>query len=621
MAVSRLSAVLGSLGLGMLLAGAALSWLLGTAEISAQLSVAVGVGLLVAAAVKERTLVQETLQSRSFSYGGGSSLIVLLAGMLAVLAFVVADKYDRSVDLTSDSRHSLSQRTLSVLGGLSEPVKLVAFYEDDSAEQASFHTMARRFQEHAGQLELQMVDPLREPVLAKKYEITSEYGAVILEAGERQRRLSGLPLEKELAEALLLLFSDVEHRVCWSMGHGEASPDDTQAPDGFGGIVTRLEGLNYTVTKSHVLTEGIDKKCELLLILRPLLDWLPYEMESLAAYLAQGGQVFAALEPGMAPGFSRSMSRYGLLVGEDVIVDVNPKNRLMGVDDSSFVVLTHDDVLAHPITRDLSAALVLGIARSVTPGEVPEGLQATRILETSEDAWAETQMADFPNVAPDEGELRGSVSVMVAVSVDDPSAIAVAEVAGGVDRSQDIRVRLMEWFGAQFSREVDSLNDSLRFREDLGAGDRDIEAVIGAMEELFGKQLLEDAPLESFQTIGDVAEALTGDAVDTLALEGSEGLGVPLDFAPVPGGRLVVIGDADFAGNRLMEFGNNQDLFLNTVAWLAKEERQIGERPQEGDKLALTGFGEGLICLVSIVFVPGGAVFMALLLMARRRYL
>jgi hypothetical protein len=621
MAVSRAAAALASLGLGMLLAGGALSWLLGSSDVNAQVSLTLGLLLVVVAGVKERAFVQETLQSRSFSYGSGSSLIVLLAGMLAVLAFVVAEKYDRSVDLTSDSRHSLSQQTISILGGLTEPVKLVAFYEADSAEQAAFHTMARRFQEHSSQLELQMVDPLREPLLAKKYEITSEYGAVILEAGERQRRLAGLPLEKQLAEALLLLFSDVEHQVCWSMGHGEPSPDDTQAPDGFGGIVTRLEGLNYTVTKSHVLTEGIDKKCELLLVVRPLLDWLPYEMEALAAYLAAGGQVFAALEPGMAPGFSASMRRYGLVVGEDVIVDVNPKNRLMGVDDSSFVVLTHDDVLAHPITQDLSAALVLGIARSVTPEAVPEGMKATRILETSEDAWAETAMENFPNVAPDEGELSGSVSVMVAVTVEDPSAISVAEVAGEVDRSQDIRRRLMEWFGAQFNREVDSLNDSLRFREDLGAGDRDIEAAIEAVEELFGKQLLADASLDSFQTIGDVAKALTGDAADSIAFEGNEELGVPADFAPAAGGRLVVIGDADFAGNRLMEFGNNQDLFLNTVAWLAKEERQIGERPTEGDKLALTGFGEGLICLVSVVFVPGGAVFMAVLLMARRRYL
>jgi acyl carrier protein len=385
--------------------------------------------------------------------------------------------------------------------------------------------------------------------------------------------------------------------------------------------VTRLETLNYTVSKSHVLTEGIEEACELLIIARPLIDWLPYELEALAAYLAQGGQVFAALEPGMAPAFARSMGRYGLKVGDDVIVDVNPKNRLMGVDDSSFVVLTHDDVLAHPITQDLNGALVLGIARSITPHEVPRGLTATRILETSEDAWAETRIEDFPDVEPDGDELVGSVSVMVAVTVDDPAAIEVTEATTGAARTQDIRLRLMEWFGAQFNREVDTLDDSMRFREDLGAGDRDIEAVVGAVEELFGKQLLDEAPIESFKTIGDVARALTGETTDPFDFAAGLGRAVPEDFEAKAGGRLVVIGDADFAGNRLMEFGNNQDLFLNTVAWLAKEERQIGERPAEGDKLALTGFGEGLICLVSIVFVPGGAVFIAILLMVRRRYL
>jgi len=44
-------------------------------------------------------------------------------------------------------------------------------------------------------------------------------------------------------------------------------------------------------------------------------------------------------------------------------------------------------------------------------------------------------------------------------------------------------------------------------------------------------------------------------------------------------GRLVVIGDADFAANLLLDYAGNRDLLLNAVDWLAGEGSMIGSRP------------------------------------------
>ena len=44
-------------------------------------------------------------------------------------------------------------------------------------------------------------------------------------------------------------------------------------------------------------------------------------------------------------------------------------------------------------------------------------------------------------------------------------------------------------------------------------------------------------------------------------------------------GRLVVVGDADFASNLLLDYAGNRDLLLNAVDWLAGEETLIGSRP------------------------------------------
>lgn len=53
--------------------------------------------------------------------------------------------------------------------------------------------------------------------------------------------------------------------------------------------------------------------------------------------------------------------------------------------------------------------------------------------------------------------------------------------------------------------------------------------------------------------------------------------------SPTPGrvARIVVYGDSDFAGNARLSLLGNKDLFLNTVQWLAGEEKLITERPKD----------------------------------------
>ena len=45
-------------------------------------------------------------------------------------------------------------------------------------------------------------------------------------------------------------------------------------------------------------------------------------------------------------------------------------------------------------------------------------------------------------------------------------------------------------------------------------------------------------------------------------------------------GRLVVLGDSDFAGNFFIEYLGNKALVLNAINWLAGEEEGLGDRPQ-----------------------------------------
>jgi ABC-type uncharacterized transport system involved in gliding motility auxiliary subunit len=81
----------------------------------------------------------------------------------------------------------------------------------------------------------------------------------------------------------------------------------------------------------------------------------------------------------------------------------------------------------------------------------------------------------------------------------------------------------------------------------------------------------------------------------------------PEDEPKKPEGRVVAVGDADFASNAFLGFPGNQDLFVNSVAWLAEDADLISIRPREADdqRLFLTAEQHRLAFLVSLVGLPG----------------
>jgi ABC-type uncharacterized transport system involved in gliding motility auxiliary subunit len=78
------------------------------------------------------------------------------------------------------------------------------------------------------------------------------------------------------------------------------------------------------------------------------------------------------------------------------------------------------------------------------------------------------------------------------------------------------------------------------------------------------------------------------------------------DGADAPEGRLVAFGDVDFATNQLIGMMGNQDLVLNSVAWLSQDANLISVRPGdiESNRLFLTQGQRKLFFAFSCVLVP-----------------
>ena len=88
-----------------------------------------------------------------------------------------------------------------------------------------------------------------------------------------------------------------------------------------------------------------------------------------------------------------------------------------------------------------------------------------------------------------------------------------------------------------------------------------------------------------------------------------------------PEGRVVAVGDADFASNSLLGFQGNQDFFLNTVAWLAEDADLISIRPKEPENQALflSRSTQQNVAWTALLLIPGFFVVAGIVSWWRRR--
>jgi ABC-type uncharacterized transport system involved in gliding motility auxiliary subunit len=73
-----------------------------------------------------------------------------------------------------------------------------------------------------------------------------------------------------------------------------------------------------------------------------------------------------------------------------------------------------------------------------------------------------------------------------------------------------------------------------------------------------------------------------------------------------PESRFVTIGDSDFAANFAVRIQGNQDLFVNTVNWLAQQENLISIRPKapSDSRLTLTASQANAVLMMSLLVIP-----------------
>ncbi len=350
---------------------------------------------------------------------------ILLASIFLLITFVMlgslAARYNRRWDFTREKMFSLAEPTAEALAKMQpDPVEILAFYPHDDPAKGYFEMFLKQCALHHPGLKYQFYDPDRVPGLARQFQVKDFYTLIIQYQGRHEKILR--PTEESFTNALVRLISPKKFQICFVTGHEEAAMDSSER-GGLAQFRQGLENASYRFNEIVLSRDKVPDSCEVAVVAGPHYDLRPDERALLKSVFEGGRGVFLMLDP-MDPGqgktFQDFLEAFGVLLGEDVIVD--KMTRVAGGD--VLMPLVSRYVIGHPITKNFEEPTLYPVVRSVQPSiETLPGLEAVPLALSNSESWAET---DLPAME------KGETAFEVGEDLAGPIAIGVAlEKQGG----------------------------------------------------------------------------------------------------------------------------------------------------------------------------------------------
>lgn len=397
--------------------------------------VAVGVLCLIVSLALNVSETRTVLGRRGTRYGTGAAVMILLALGIVVFANALSSRHSTRWDFTENRRNTLSPQTVQVLRTLKAPVEAIAFFRTDTPGKRTAEDLLGQYAaKSGGKFSWRLEDTDKAPALAREYNVES-YGTVVLKsvAGGAPRTEKILDAEEEkLTNALVKVTRPSKRTVYVLKGHGEREITNTER-NGFSQAREQMERANYDVKELLLAQAGkVPDDTAVIMVPGPKTDLFPQEQALLDAYVARGGKAFYMATPFQAEGLRKALEKYGVILADDVVIELNPLGQLFGTGPLVPIVSTYE---ASPITRDLGGVMTLfPLTRSIDVAkELPKGASVQALAKTSPQSWGETDKTVFSKgeAKPDPNEKTGPLAVAVTATLDAEAAPAAEPAKDG----------------------------------------------------------------------------------------------------------------------------------------------------------------------------------------------
>jgi len=284
--------------------------------------------------------------------------ILLIVAVLVVLNFL-SDQFFFRLDFTADERYTLSEATKNILNAIDEPVTVTAYFTEDlppdlAVTKRDFKDLLVEYANISkGMVLYEFVNPNKDqeseqkayqagvqPVLVtsrEKDEATQKkvFMGAVLHLGDKKEVIPfmqpGAAMEYDLSTSIKKLAITNKAIIGIIQGHGEASPQSMPQVMESMRILYSMEPVNLGDTALDL------RKYKTMAIVGPQDTIPPYHLQVLDQYLAQGGNLFIAMNrvkgdfttiqgSSVETGLEAWLAEKGLMVENNFVVDANCGN-------------------------------------------------------------------------------------------------------------------------------------------------------------------------------------------------------------------------------------------------------------------------------------------------------
>lgn len=356
--------------------------------------------------------IRDFITKRSTKYAFNTAIMSIIFVLIVGLVGVMSIKYKIRVDLTADSRYTLSSQTIKILKSLEDDVEVIAFYRSDERTRQAMFDLLEEYSYYSSKFKVRFVDPDRSPTEAVKHRVSS-YRTTLLKYGDKQE-IVVTESENKITNALIKLISQETKVIYFVKGHGEKQVNSKRG-DGYALVREAIERENHQVRELLLISsEKVPEDAAVLVISGPETNFLPAELKKITAFVEKGGRVLFMLDPGGANGLVNYLSEFGFEVGNDLVIDT--LSQVYGANYLTPVVIQyHKD---HPVTRGFELATFFPAARSVHIKEAPAKGRYD-LAKTSDKSWTVTgELTDDALTFDSDRHTRGPISVVAVAAVE-----------------------------------------------------------------------------------------------------------------------------------------------------------------------------------------------------------
>ena len=308
------------------------------------------------------------LKARQTRYAAYAFAYVLVVITAVVVANILGNRYNKSLDTTSNKRYSLSPQTAKIVKGLKQNATITYF--NQSTRFSDGKDLLDEYANLSPRVHVDYVDPDKSPELARANGIR-DYGTAVVQIGGKKDTAKSMT-EEGITGAFIRDLKGNTRTVCFVTGSGEHQIDNTDR-DGLSQFSDLLGKEEYKTEAVNLLEKAqVPDDCTTLVVAGPTRDYLQPEVDAIKTYVEGGGRAFILLDPPLDMGQSNTagndaltslLASWGVTLDKDLVLDFNPIGQVVGLGPQVALVTQYD---SQPIVNELKGTAVgLPIARSL----------------------------------------------------------------------------------------------------------------------------------------------------------------------------------------------------------------------------------------------------------------